>query len=489
MKEKNILYILTDQHRWDMLGAYGHPQVKTPHIDSLAKNGITFNHAFTPSSICGPARTSLFTGQVPTTHGVAQNAETGHLQHHKADPLPEIPTLGDYLADYEKIYLGKWHIAETKLPSDYGFKGHNFPGYGYPGSGVHKNLVFNQGPGERNRYRDWLKEKGYPIPEVSESFFGNNPNLQKQELRGRLSGTKEHTIPAFLYDEAKHYLKNRDKTKPFFMWMNFWGPHTPCTIPEPYYSMYDPREIAEDPAFRESFENKPLHQQHVSYMWGVHDLNWEEWSLIIARYFGYITLIDDYIGLLLDFLKGEDLYENTTIVFTADHGDAMGAHRLIEKGEFMYDETYRIPMIVKSPLIQEPGSVNDDFVYLHDLFPTALELAGEDLPELDQARSLVPILKGESSQSPREFVYGQFTGHFTDYNQRMIRTREHKLVFNAPEKGELYHLTEDPCEMKNLIHHPACEGVKKDLINQLLKEMRLLKDPMAEWVSRISQYY
>ena len=173
--------------------------------------------------------------------------------------------------------------------------------------------------------------------------------------------------------------------------------------------MYDPREIAEDPAFRESFENKPLHQKHISYMWGVHDLNWEEWSLIIARYFGYITLIDDYIGLLLDFLKEEGLYDNTTIVFTADHGDAMGAHRLIEKGEFMYDETYRIPMIVKSPLIREPGSGNDDFVYLHDLFPTALELAGEDLPELDQARSLVPILKGESSRAPREFVYGQFT--------------------------------------------------------------------------------
>jgi arylsulfatase A-like enzyme len=487
MNKQNILYILTDQHRWDMIGAYGHPLVKTPNIDSLAKEGIKFEHAYTPSSICGPARTSLFTGLVPSSHGVAQNAETGHLQFHKADPIPTIPTLGDYLNDYQKIYLGKWHIAETKLPSDYGFIGHNFPGYGYPGSGVHKNLVFNQGPGPENRYKEWLDEKGFPIPEVTESFFGNNPNLQKQELRAKLSGTKEHTIPAFLYDEAKSYIQNRDRNTPFFLWMNFWGPHTPCTVPEPYYSMYDPADIAEEPSFKETFFNKPVHQEHISYMWGVHDLNWQEWSEIIARYFGYITLIDDYIGLLLQVLKDEGLEDSTTVVFTADHGDAMGAHRLIEKGEFMYDETYRIPMIIKSPLIENPGTSCDSFVYLHDLFPTAIELAAEDIPELDQAQSLIPLLKGDVNN--REYVYGQFTGHFTDYNQRMIRTREFKYIFNAPEIGELYHIQEDPHEMINLIDHPEYQDIKADLRAMLLAEMHKLNDPLVEWLTRIGQYY
>ncbi len=489
MKRHNFIYILTDQHRWDMLGCSGDTMVKTPHIDSLCETGIRFTQAYTPTSICGPARTSLFTGEIPTVHGVVQNAETGHMRFQKADPQPDIPTLGDFLEGYEKIYLGKWHIAETKLPSDYGFKGHDFKGYGFPGSGLYENLVFNQSPGEKNQYRDWLEKKGYPVPSVSEGFMGCNPNLQKQELRGRLSGLPDHSIPAFLCDEAKTYLGARDKSKPFFLWMNFWGPHTPCIVPEPYYSMYDPDKIEEDSAFRESFMNKPAHQEHVSWMWGVHDLSWREWSLIIARYFGYITLIDDYIGSLLNYLKEEGLYEDTTIVFTADHGDAMGAHKLIEKGEFMYDETYRIPMIVHSPLVQSPGGLCDDFVYLHDLFPTALDLAGEQLPSLSQARSLLPLLRGEDSRPERDFVYGQFTGHFTDYSQRMFRTRDYKLVFNAPESGELYDLKKDPREMNNLINHPDYKEVKQGLIIRLLKEMDRLNDPMAEWVRRIGMYY
>lgn len=490
MSGSNILYILTDQHRRDMLGCYGNTFVKTPNIDSLAAEGMRFTQAYTPSSICGPARTSLFTGMVPTTHGVVQNAENGQFRFHKADPLPHIPTMGDFMRDYQKFYIGKWHVAETRLPSDYGFQGHDFPGYGFPGSGVYGNLVFNQGPGrENNRYLEWLNEKGYPIPEVSECFFGSNANLQVQELRGRLSGRPEHTIPAFLYDDAKTFLRNRDKDKPFFMWMNFWGPHTPCVIPEPYYSMYDPAEIMEDPGFRESFKNKPTHHEHVSYMWGVHNLNWDEWSLIVARYMGYITLIDDYIGCLLTFLKEEGLYDSTTIVFAADHGDAMGAHRLIEKGEFMYDETYRIPMVVRSPLVKNPGSTCDEFVYLHDLFPTALDLAGSEIPPLDQAVSLKPLLAGEPPAEKREFVYGQFTGHFTDYNQRMIRTREYKLVFNGPDIGELYNLAEDPNEMTNLIDMPEYDAVKKKLLGTLLEEMKRLNDPMAEWVRRIGQTY
>lgn len=160
--KQNILYILLDQQRIDMLGAYGHPVVKTPHIDALAEEGILFTGAYTPSALCGPARTSLFTGLIPTDHGVTQNAETGSMRYRKADPLPGVGNLGDHLSDYEKIYLGKWHIAETTLPSDYGFKGHDFPGYGYPGTGVYKNLVFNQGPGkENNRYREWLEQKGF----------------------------------------------------------------------------------------------------------------------------------------------------------------------------------------------------------------------------------------------------------------------------------------------------------------------------------------
>ena len=489
MKKKNILYILVDQQRFDMLGAYGHTYVKTPNIDKLADDGILFNNAFTPSSICGPARTSLFTGCVPTTHGVTQNAENGHNRFQKADPLPHIPTIGDYLIDYEKIYLGKWHISESKLPSDYGFKGHNFPGYGFPGSRVYKNMVFDQGPGEKNRYVDWLNENNFEIPTVSESFCGLNQNLQLQELRGKLSGSDKETIPAFLCDEAITYLDNRDKDKPFFMWLNFWGPHTPCVIPEPYYSMYNPADIEQDKSFIENFKIKPIHQKHISYMWGVHDLNWEGWSKIIACYFGYISLIDHYIGELISTLKDKELYDDTTIVFTADHGDAMGAHKLIEKGEFMYDETYKIPFIVKSPFVSNPGTECNDFIYLHDLFPTAIEIAGQTVPDLKQAQSIIPLLSGKKLPVERSYVYGQFTGHFTDFNQRMIRTKEFKFIFNAPTKGELYDLKNDPDELYNLIDDQKFKDIKIELIDLLLKEMETVDDPIIEWVKRIKDIY
>lgn len=489
MTKHNIIYILVDQQRWDMLGTYGHHMVQTPHLDKLAQDGLRFNNAFTPTSICGPARTSLFTGQVPTAHSVTQNAENGHSRFRKADPLPHLPTMGDYLDSYDKIYLGKWHIAETKLPSDYGFRGHNFPGYGYPGSLVYKNMVFDQGPGRNNRYHQWLHEKGFEIPAVSESFCGMNPELQIQELRGKLSGPPEATLPAFLVDEAQRCLDHRDKTEPFFLWMNFWGPHTPCVIPEPYYSMYDRESIVQDPSFKDSLFSKPLHQKHVSHMWGVHDLDWNGWCEIIACYWGYITMIDHYMGEFITYLKKNTLYDETSIVFTSDHGDAMGAHKLIEKGEFMYDETYRIPMIITSPHVQNPGSCCDEFVYLHDLFPTLMSLAGEKGLELNQAQSLLPLITDSSGFKKRDFVYGQFTGHFTDYSQRMIRTHKYKLIFNAPSIGELYDLRTDPHEMNNLINHPDYGAIKRSLIDQLLEECQKLDDPMSEWIKRIKGIY
>ena len=486
----NIIYILVDQQRIDMLGAYGNDIVKTPNIDRLLDDGILFNNAFTPTALCGPARTSLFTGCIPTKHGVTRNAEKGVPGKEKADPNPELPVITDFLEGYEKIYLGKWHIAETRLPEDYGFTGHNFAHYGFPGSGLYKNLVFDQGPGDHNEYRDWLKKNDFDIPEVSEQFFGNNPNLQTQELRAKLNCPEEATIPAYLADEAiRHTNIAVSAEKPFFLMLNFWGPHTPCMIPEPYYSMYDPLSIPEDPAFNESFHNKPVHQKHISQMWGVYNLPWAEWQKIIARYYGYISLIDNQIGRFIDHLKVQNIYNQSMIVFTADHGDAMGSNRLIEKGSFMYDTSYKIPMIIKQSGERKTGSICDEFVYLHDLFPTAIEIAGEIPPSLDQAKSLLPLIQGETESMDRDYIYGQFTAHFSEFNQRMIRTRKYKFIFNSPTFGELYNLEKDPYELINCIDNPDYREIKKELIEQLLHEMKKLKDPLYGWFHRIKDVY
>ena len=481
---------MVDQQRFDMLGAYDNTIVKTPNIDSLREDGILFSNAYTPTALCGPARTSLFTGCIPTSHGVTRNAEDNNMHKEKADPLPSLPVLTDFLDGYEKIFLGKWHIAETKLPRNYGFKGHNFAHYGFPGSRFYKNIVFDQGPEEENEYKDWITKKGFEIPSVSEQFFGNNQNLQAQELRAKLNCPEEATIPSYLAEEAISYTADAVSTgNPFFLWLNFWGPHTPCMVPEPYYSMYNPSDIPMDPAFNENFENKPVHQKHISQMWGVNELPWEEWQKIIARYYGYITLIDKNIGRYINYLKENGLYENSIIVFTADHGDAMGSNKLIEKGEFMYDTSYKIPMIIKQAGTRNREASCNEFVYLHDLFPTAIDAAGEIYPTLDQAKSLLPIIRGEQESTGRDYVYGQFTAHFAEFNQRMIRTQIHKFIFNSPTIGELYDLQKDPCEMINQISNPEYNETKKELISLLLGEMKKLNDPLWEWFNRIKDVY
>jgi len=490
-EQLNIVYILTDQHRCDMMGCYGNGIVRTPNVDALAADGVRFDKAFTPTSICGPARASLLTGLFPLAHGVTGNSEHARRGGAPLDVEPGVPKLPELLPGYQYFHLGKWHAEETRMPSDYGAKGHDFDGYGFPGSGVYENFAFAEGPARPNRYSEWLREKGFATPRVSEGFCGNNPNLQIQELRGKLSGPAEASVPHFIVDEAIRLLRDElDPDRPFFAWLNFWGPHTPCVVPEPYYSMYPPEAIPVDPAFESGAAGKPVHFKHISQMWGVHDLDWGGWQQIIARYYGYITLIDDCIGRFLDFLTAAGLYENTVIVFTADHGDAMGAFRLIEKGEFMHDVTYRIPMVVRHPHAQKRGVACDEFVYLHDLCPTAAEIATGAAPDMrGHSQSILPLMRAADASTGREWAYGEFHGHFTTFPQRMLRTREFKLIFNACTGGELYDLRRDPHELTNLIDSPECQEVKRDLLHKLAQQMRGFDDPLLKWLDRIKDVY
>ena len=477
----NIAFILLDQVRLDMLGTYGHKVVKTPNMDAIAADGIKFTNAFTPASVCGPARTSLFTGQMPSNHELMRNSEKGG----QGDPKLDNPNIISEMADYDNYLIGKWHVGKTVLPRDFGFKGHNFDGYGYPGSGVYKNMVFAQGPTQEPRYQEWLKEKGYEIPEVTNAYFGENPHLRVQELCGLLSGTREATLPFFVVDEAKKaILEAKKENKPFFVWMNFWGPHTPCVIPEPYDSMYKPEDVVLDKSFYHPMEGKPLHYKDIAKMWGVWDASEDRWKEIICKFWGYITLIDDAIGEFVKFLKEQGLYESLFLAITADHGDAMGAHKLIEKGEFMFETTYRIPMIIKDPLANRKGVTDDNFVYLHDLTPTCNEVAGKKAPDFFDGESLLSILR-EGKNNNRKGILGQLDGHFVAFEQRMWRRKDYKLVFNATDVGELYDLQNDPEEIHNLFYDDNFIDIKKEMLDELYSEMVKIKDPLANWLYRI----
>lgn len=481
-KRKNILYILADQQRFDTVSAYGKNDIcRTPHIDALAENGMKFTNAFTPSAICAPARASLMTGLYPHKHGVVDNYTDIH---------DGIPLLGDYMkqAGYYCGYAGKWHVSPNRTPIDCGFEdGKPFMGYGFPGSRVFPSLKFDAPPKNKpNYYEEYLKENGYWPMDISEGFMGNNPALQIQEMYAKHDGPVESTIEYFVAQETCRLLdKAKDDDRPFFLWANFWGPHSPSIVPEPYYSMYDPKQIKEHPSYCETFKDKPYGYYLTEKMWGLGDYGWDGFAEIIARYYGHCTMIDDMVGMIVDKLKEIGEFENTIIVYTADHGDCLGAHKLIEKGAFTFDEIYRIPMIVSGAGKKD----NDSFVYLHELMPTALEVAGVQPTAPVDGESLLGLMNGEQETNGREEVYGEFHSHFYVCRQRMVRNRRYQLTFNESERGELYDFEKDPYQLHNVCYDPAYAEVKHQMLDLMGSYMEKLNDPARVWFNRIREFY
>ena len=482
-KPLNILLIFTDQHRYDSLGCYGAPTCRTPNIDGIAERGVRFDAAYTPTSPCSPARAALFTGLYPHKNGVLTNGGT---------VTPELTTLASALgaAGYNLGYAGKWHADHPKNPTDHGFRGKDFPGYGFP---VTDGLVEGLRQGESWRpsiphYAEYLESRGYEPPKVQSAYYGDHAETSNHEIYALQSGgveqTFEYMASEFTIELLREFAAERKtEAKPFFMWTNFWGPHSPELLPEPYYSMYDPKQIPEEPSFTETWERKPdMHRLYEQY-WGLSSDGWAGWRETVARYWGYVTMIDDLVGRILDELRVLGLEEDTLVVFTTDHGDALGAHRLIEKGPFPYEESWRLPMVAAHPDCKAPGSVCEGFVYSHDLFPTFLQVAGVDAPDVPDSRSILDILLGEEQSTGRDSVYCAFEGHIFPTPLRFVRTRTHKYVFNRSHIDELYDLVRDPHELRNLVDMPETAAVQRQLIVRLREHAETLGDPMARTLS------
>ena len=476
---------MSDQQRLDTVSCYGLNEIcRTPHIDALAARGVRFDSAFTPTAICSPARASFYTGLYPHKHGVTANGLC----------LREgVRGLNHYLDEvgYRCGYAGKWHVDEQTGPTGYGFAGQDFMGYAFPGSDLLPGLQFGAKPRGHNPYADYLKERGFdPPPTVSHRFVGTNPSNQAQEMFALHEGPVESCIEYFVAEEAMRVLDEvATGEEPFFLWANFWGPHSPSLVPEPYFSMYDPKAIPEHPGYAETFEKKPYRQQLIEKLWGLGDYGWEGFQEIAARYFGHCTLIDDMVGRVVAHLERLGVLDDTIIVYTSDHGDCLGAHKLIEKGEFMYDEIYRIPLVIAHPDCQAPGTACDEFVSLHEIMLSSLDAAGLEVPADLDGQSFLPAIEGRPFANGREEVYCVFDRHFTVVNQRMVRTRTHQFTFNSGDPGELYDLQRDPYQLDNVYGEPAYEAVRQDLMGRMDRYMEELGDPLRGWFGRIKGAY
>ncbi|GAA1779027.1 sulfatase-like hydrolase/transferase [Streptomonospora arabica] len=464
----NLLFLMTDQHRVDTLGCYGNPHVATPNIDRLASTGTRFDRCYTPTAICTPARASLLTGQAPFRHRLLANYErnVGYLEDLNEDVFTFPEALREQ--DYQLGLIGKFHGGTHRNAASYGFDGPDMQGW--------------HNPVDHPDYLAYLQERGLPPYRITDPVRGTTPNgnpgnLLAARLQQPVEATFEHYLATRAIEQLDKYAADG---RPFFLATHFFGPHLPYLLPDEYYDLYDPGLVELPPSIAETFDGKPGVQRNYSAHWTFDTMPIEVTRKLIAVYWGYVTLIDGQIGRILDRMDELGLSEDTSVFFTADHGEFTGAHRLHDKGPAMYEDIYRIPGIVRVP--GAPPQVRDEFVTLTDCTATVLQLAGCDTSAAVDSRSLLPLVRGERPDWPDELL-AEFHGHHFPYPQRMIRDDRYKLIVNPESVNELYDLHDDPHELSNRYTHPEMSRTRRRLMRRLYDLLRDRGDNFYHWMT------
>ena len=460
-KKKNILFLLTDQQRFDTLSCNNLSQCQTPEVDKLAKNGFNFSYAYTPIALCSPARGSIMTGLYPHNHGQLTNTGdnfNGVFDKNIIDKQTWTKVLNDN--GYLNGYIGKWHLPKEGDNSLWG---------------LNKWDLYRA-------YYDELKEAGikdfydYHGSHLMDSEWGvSNPpawgksGLSYDQMQETWSANK--TI-----DMIKDF---KDKDNPFMVMTSFKGPHWDYMVPEPYDTMYDPKSIEKWANFDDPFINKPEIQQKEILRWNAGHLTWKDWQGMIAAYWGYCTYIDHEIGRIINYLKEKNLYEDTIIIFSTDHGDMIGSHRIFNKGFQMYEETHRIPLIIRIPGESNNGKKIESFVSHVDLFKTICDLAEINVNDDNDGLSLKNLIKGDNANS-RDSIFAEFHGYEPCLTSiRMVRTKKWKYVYNPFSIDELYDMESDPHEIHNLAPRIGHKAVLVRMKERMIDWMRSTNDDLG----------
>jgi arylsulfatase A-like enzyme len=470
-RRPNILFLLDDQHRFDAVGCNGAPICRTPAIDGLATRGTRFSRAFTPISLCTPARASLMTGLYPHNHGQLANLGNFNgvfdLQVLRHASWPRLLSQ----AGYRCAYIGKWHLPKSGDPC-WGFEtwrtSHDYLRE-LAGRGVDANYAQEVQRLEWGGDAPFCGRAMLPAEDKEEAWCAD----QAMEWLDRYA------------QDAREYAGDGGPgaatVPPFALVVSFHGPHFPYAVPAPYDTLYDPASVTRWPNFDESFAGKPTIQQREQLRWNASHLTWPDWQRVTAHYWGYCTFIDDQFGRLLAKLKALGLDDDTLVVYTTDHGDMLGSHRLFNKGPYMYDETYHVPLVVRWPGHAQAGATCGSFVSTVDLMPTLLAAAGLPLPERIDSRSLVPLLAGAAPEAWPDDVYAEFHGYESClFTQRMVRTRSWKYVYNPCAEDELYDMASDPGELRNLAGYLGYKHVLRRMKARLVRWLHETHDSIVE---------
>ena len=442
----NLLFFLTDDQAWNTVGSSNqYPFLKTPHIDRLVHEGAQFTNSFVTTSLCSPNRATLLTGCYAHRHGVQLNETT--------DPKEDLLTFPQVLRrlGYDTAFIGKWHMALSAEPR---------PGFDY-----------------------WLSFKGQG------EYVDPSLNINGREFR------QQGYITDILTEYALRWL-NKDREKPFCLILSHKAIHGPFTPAPRHKDAFMDVELAKPPNYDDTFEDKPVWQRQLVQnkqrrreRWasclnmGVPEelapTPWNPKDSRILDYFRCLLGVDESLGEVLSTLEGSGILDDTLVVFTSDNGFSLGAHRRRTEKMSMYEESIRVPLVIRYPkLVPSPMTV-PQIVTSVDIAPTLLNIVGAQIPASMQGRSILPLLLPDRKANWNHPLFYQY---FYDKNTAPcyptmlgIRTEKWKYIFypdvSEGINEELYDLTEDPHEHTNL----AINQKYSEVLNQLRGELNRFK--------------
>lgn len=432
MKERlNLLFIMTDHQRADSIGMVQAGVEVTPNLNRLAAEGTVFTRAYTTSPLCVPARTALATGKYPTKNGVVFNDWRGiRAGDHK--PIHQ------FLAEsgYDVAHIGVHHIRVKPT--------------------IQRRVPFVKWL-DNSDYNRYLVEKGIDVtpPEGTDAFKREViENQNGKPVRVKYSNTRcalwghpaEHFKDIYFCREAIEFLKGR-RENPFALFLYLWAPHPPLIVPEPYASTFDPEKLDLPPNVGLISDGEPSNRRRGIAAQLAEGISEWEWRRVWAAHLGLVRLADAGIGEVLKALEETGQKGGTVILFTVDHGDHLGQHRMYQKME-MYEPAVRVPLILRAPGC--PHRSFDRPVSHLDVMPTLLDLLDIEAPDdLDGDSLSESVISG--TPPPDKPVFCQYSGNPTIGDiRRAVITRRYKYIYDPDDIPELYDLVDDPLEMHNL---------------------------------------
>ncbi len=493
-KHPNLLFIMTDQQRWDALGYAGNPEIKTPNIDRLAKEGVYFQNAYSACPVCVPARSAILTGRTIFNVKVLGNNDIEN------DNIPDVPTFDQVLSanGYRTEYYGKWHVPyqfaskyDNVVKTTGKSKKANVPSTVDGFRQYLDELGIPAGSAKPNELIDNMSLRPYvPLPidgrygikeeNIADDTNGVKPKRQKvsqAENFGIFHGPANGSLAAYEGSEALEALKKMKPGKSFSLTCSFGPPHPPFVVPKKYADLYTASQLSVPSSINDKLLNAPYQRNNDP-----SDVKFQNPEMVKQMkqvYYGMVTQVDEWVGKLLDELDRKGLTENTLVVFVSDHGEMMGDHGLNSKMK-MYEGSAHIPLIMRLPGVIKSGAKVNTPVSHHDLFATILDYTGMKIPEND-GRSLRSLINGKND--PVDYVVSAW-GAVSNGGPFMIRKGDWKLIVylrmsdkNQKSVSALYNLQTDPSEMNNLIgtnpekanYEKVANELKLTLKNWMLK--------------------